>query len=104
MGLVTAQLLFVERPDADSVRLDVVVLDRVETTASPEVGSPLAFGFGLPTDEEHRDRVLTVLGNWARRGAAVDLALRVRRGVDEIELRSGVASIVLRARLAHGTP
>ena len=27
MGLVTAQLLFVDQPDAHSVRLDVIVLD-----------------------------------------------------------------------------
>lgn len=104
MGLVTAQLLFVEQLDATAVRLDVIVLDRVECAASPEVGAPLAFGFGLPDDEDDRERVLTLLRNWERRGVVLDMAVHTRRGVDEVELRCGVASLALHRRAAHGTP
>lgn len=102
MALITAQLLFVERPDADSVRLDVIVLDRAEAPMSPPVGAPIAFGFGVPSDEEERDRALTVLANWARRGAAVDMNIRAREGADEVVLRSGLASISLRPWVPHG--
>ena len=103
MALVTAQLLFVDEPDPDAVRLDVVVLDRVETSVSPEVGAPIAFGFDLPGDEHQRTRVRTVLANWSRRSATIGMAVRTRHGVDEVELRSGVASLLLALRVAHGT-
>lgn len=104
MGVVTAQLLFVEQPDATSVCTDVIVLDRAEAPNSPEVGAPLTFGFGLPVDDVERDHLLTVLRNWARRSATVEMAIRTRRGVDEVELQSGVASIVLRPRIPHDAP
>ena len=54
-----------------------------------------AFWFGMPTDAEERARVLTVLGGWARREAAVEIDVNARRGVVEVVLRSGVASIAL---------
>jgi hypothetical protein len=102
MGLITAQLLFVERPDADSVRLDVIVLSRAEAPMSPPVGAPIAFGFGMPPDQDERDRALTVLGNWARRGAAVDMTIRPRDGGDEFVLRNGLACIALNPWVPHG--
>ena len=95
MGQVTAQLLFVDQPDAHSVRLDVIVLDLAEAELSPPVGAPLAFWFGMPTEADERARVLTVLGNWARRGAAVEIDVNTGRGVVEVVLRSGVACIAL---------
>jgi hypothetical protein len=103
MALITAQVLFVERPDPDTVRLDVVVLDRAEAPMSPPVGAPIAFGFGMPFDEDERDRALTVLANWARRGATVEMNIRARDGGDEVVLRSGLASISLHPWVPHGT-
>lgn len=103
MGLVIAQLLFIEQPDPDRVLLDVIVIDCAEAAQRPEVGAPIALGLGLPHDDEERSRALTVLGNWARRGAVVDIAIRARRGADEVVLRSGVASIALLPRVPHGT-
>ena len=103
MGLLIAQLLFVERPDPGSVRLDVIVLDRAEAAMSPSVGAPIALGFGMPSHEDDRDRVLTVLGNWARRGAAVDISIHPRPDGDEFVLRSGVACITLHPSVPHGT-
>lgn len=102
MGLVIAQLLFVEHPGADSVRLDVIILERAQTATSPPVGAPIAFCFGLPSEEEERDHVLTVLANWTRRGASIDISIRQRRGVDEVVLRSGVAWITVQPRVPHG--
>jgi hypothetical protein len=104
MGLLTAQLLFVEPLDADSVRLDVIVLDRAEAPASPLVGAPLALGFGMPGDEDERARAVTVLENWARRGAAVDITIRTTKAADEVVLRNGVASIALQPRTPDGAP
>jgi hypothetical protein len=101
MGLVTAQLLFVERPGADSVLLDVIVLDRAEAPMSPPVGAPIAFGFGMPSGEDERARAHTVLQNWARRGAAVDITIRAQDGADEVVLRSGLACIALHSRVPH---
>ena len=103
MGLVIAQLLFVELPDAESVRLDVIVLERAEAEMAPEVGAPIDFGFEMPSDEDERVRALTVLGNWARREAAVDITIGVRRGVHEVVLRSGVACLTLQPHVSHGT-
>jgi hypothetical protein len=102
MGIVIAQLLFVEHPDAESVLLDVIVLDRAEATASPAIGAPLAFCFGMPSDEEERARDMIVLRNWERRGVAVDISVRERHGVDEVVLRNGAACITLHPRVPHG--
>jgi hypothetical protein len=103
MGLVTAQLLFVDQPDDDSVQLDVVVLGRIETSVSPDVGAPLTLRFGLPSAGEDRDRVLSVLRTWAGRGVVVDLAIRRWRGDDQVVVRSGTACIALRPPLGNGT-
>ena len=95
MGLVTAQVLFVDHPDAGSVRLDVIVLDRAEAELGPPVGAPLAVWFGMPTDEEEWTRrgLRSCTGPW--REAAVEIDVNARRGVVEVVLRSGVASISL---------
>jgi hypothetical protein len=103
MALVTAQLLFVDQPDDASVLLDVVVLDRVETSVSPAVGAPISFCFGLPPDDEERAGLLSVLRTWAGRGAVVDLAIRTRHGDDQVVLRSGTGSVALRPPLGNGT-
>lgn len=103
MGLVIAQLLFVEHPDPDAVRLDVIVLERAEADMSPPLGAPIAFCFGLPSAGDERDQVLTVLANWERRGASIDISLRSSRGADEVVLRSGVACITLFPHVPHGT-
>jgi hypothetical protein len=95
MALVTAQLLFLERLDPDTVVLDLIVLDRADEPASPPVGAPLAFGFALPSDQDERAEALVVLGNWADRGAAVEIDLRARGEIDEIVLRSDLAGVVL---------
>lgn len=103
MALVTAQLLFVEHLDPGSVRLDVIVLARVEAGASPCVGAPLSFPFRLPADAEARGRVCIVLDSWSQRGATIDIDLRARAGSCEIVLRSGVAGVVLHPWVPQGT-
>jgi hypothetical protein len=100
MALLTAQLLFVEQPDPRSVQLDVIVLDRLEAAASPEVGAPLTFALELPTDDDQRQDALKVLSNWARQRATVEMNVRSHHGVDVIDLRRGVANIGLRPQVA----
>ena len=95
MALLVAQLLFVERIDDRTVHLDVIVLDRAETAASPPVGAALCFEFRLPGPPEQHDALAGVLERWAERSATIHLALFERRGETGVGLRAGTTTIVL---------
>ena len=95
MALITAQLLFVERIDEGTIRLDVVVLDREQTPVSPAIGAGLAFDFLLPRDPDYRAEVAATLARWADAGATVELTLLAWRRVTQILVVSGSESILL---------
>jgi hypothetical protein len=97
MALLTVQLLFTDRIDDDTIRLDVVVLERAQTQVSPPVGAGLAFDFQLPADPAYRQEVADTLTRWAQRSVTVDVTLLEWRTVSKILVASGSESVVLTA-------
>lgn len=95
MALLVAQLLFVDRIDDRTVHLDLVVLDRAETSVSPPVGAPLGFAFRLTGPPEERDALAATLEGWAERSATIHVALLERRGATKVRLRAGSGSVTL---------
>jgi hypothetical protein len=97
VALISAQLLFVDRIDDDTVRLDVIVLDRAQTSVSPPVGAGLAFDLQLPAEPDYRHEVVETLTRWAARSATVDLTLLEWRTVTKILVASASESVILTA-------
>jgi len=90
VALLTTRLLFVERV-GDEVHLDVVVLGRADTPASPPVGEPMCFAFALSDD----DAIERLLRRWADAMRVVEIDLCRRRGKDLVRLAVADASLTL---------
>jgi hypothetical protein len=94
MTLLTGQLLFVERHD-ETLRLDLVVLERVDAPRSPAVGQPIALDLALPGDVPWREALERQLHRWAEASTVVDLDIVERPGRTCVRVSSTLSAVML---------
>jgi hypothetical protein len=103
MALLEGQLLFAERKDARTVRVDVIVLARLDAPESPAVGAPVCFEFALPGDAVWREAMSRLLRSWADELAVVELDVLERHGRTLVRVATGDTALTLEEPLPRPT-